>query len=123
MIAIVQPYKKQYMTVIDSLLLANLVLVTAVLNDFLVLSQICAVLPAVGLAIFTCFQLSKKPSLKLYQIVKEKSAPLRLSLQIQRNRHNQGENGPLDEDNEAELQLPDRVVHPEIYEQEEETAY
>ena len=124
MIAIVQPYKKQYMTVIDSLLLANYsVIVTASNNDFLVLSQICSVLPAVGLAIFICFRLSKKPSLKLYQIVKEKSAPLRLLLQIQRNRHNQGENGPQDENNEAELQLPDRVVHPEIYEQQEETAY
>ena len=128
MIAIVQPYKKRYMTVIDSLLLANSALVTAVFNDFLVLSQICAVLPAVGLTIFICFRLLKKPSLKLYQIVKEKSAPLRLSLQIHtnniiRNRHNQGENGPQDENNEAELQLPDRVVHPEIYEQQEETAY
>ena len=128
MIAIVQPYKKQYMTVIDSLLLANLALVTAVSTDFLVLSQICAVLPAVGLAIFICFRLSKIPSLKLYQIVKEKSAPLKLSLQIRinniiRNGHNQGENGPQDENNEAELQLPDRVVHPEIYEQQEETAY
>ena len=129
MIAIVQPYKKRYMTVIDSLLLANSALVTAVINDFLVLSQICAVLPAVGLAIFICFQLSKKPSLKLCQIVKEKSAPLRLSLQIRinkiiRNRHNQGENGPQQgENNEAELQLPDRVVHPEIYEQQEGTAY
>ena len=127
-IAIVQPYKKQYMTVIDSLLLANSALVTAALNDFLVLSQICSVLPAVGLAIFICFRLSKKPSLKLYQIVKEKSAPLRLSLQIRinnltRNQHNQGENRPQDENNEAELQLPDRVVHPEIYEQQEETAY
>ena len=123
MIAIVQPYKKQYMTVIDSLLLANLALVTALLNDFLVLSQICAVLPAVGLTIFISFRLLKKPYIKLYQIVKEKSAPLRLLLQIQRNRHNQGENGPQDENNEAELQLPDRVVHPEIYEQQEETAY
>ena len=127
MIAIVQPYKKQYMTVIDSLLLANFALVTAMFTDFLVLSQICAVLPVVGLAIFICFRLSKKPSIKLYQIVKEKSAPLKLSLQIRinnttRNRHNQGENGPQDENNEAELQLPDRVVHPEIYEQEE-TAY
>ena len=128
MIAIVQPYKKQYMTVIDSLLLANSALVTAVFNDFLVLSQICSAIPAVGLAIFICFRLSKKPSLKLYQIVKEKSALLRLSLQIYtnniiRNRQNQGENGPQDENNEAELQLPDRVVHPEIYEQQEETAY
>ena len=126
-IAIVQPYKKRYMTVIVSLLLANLALMIAALNDFLVLSQICAVLPAVGLAIFICFRLSKKPSLKLYQIVKEKSALLRLSLQIHpnniRNRHNQGENGPQDENNEAELQLPDRVVHPDIYEQQEETAY
>ena len=128
MIAIVQPYKKQYMTVIDSLLLANSALMTAMLNDFLVLSQICSVLPAVGLAIFICFRLSKKPSIKLYQIVKEKSAPLRLSLQIRinniiGNRQNQGENGPQDENNEAELQLPDRVVHPEIYEQQEKTAY
>ena len=128
MIAIVQPYKKRYMTVIDSLLLANLALMIAALNDFLVLSQICAVLPAVGLAIFICFRLLKKPYTKLYQIVKEKSAPFRLSLQIHinkiiRNRQNQGENGPQDENNEAELQLPDRVVHPEIYEQQEETAY
>ena len=128
MIAIVQPYKKRYMTVIDSLLLANSALVTALLNDFLVLSQICAVLPAVGLTIFICFQLSKKPSLKLYQIVKEKSAPLRLSLQIHtnniiRNRHNQGEKAPENENNEAELQLPDRVIHPEIYEQKKEAAY
>ena len=127
-IALVQPYKKQYMTVIDSLLLANSALVTAALNDFLVLSQICAVFPAVGLAIFICFQLSKKPSIKLYQIIKVKSAPLKLLLQIHtnniiRNRHNQGENGPQNENNEAELQLPDRVVHPEIYEQQEETAY
>ena len=127
MIAIVQPYKKQYMTVIDSLLLANLALASAVSNDFLVLSQICAVLPAVGLAIFICFRLLKKPSIKLCQIVKEKSAPVRLLLQIRinnitRNQHNQGENRPLDENNEAELQLPDRVVHPEIYELEE-TAY
>ena len=128
MTAIVQPYKKRYMTVIDSLLLANSALVTVVLNDFLVLSQICAVLPAVGLAIFIYYRLLKKPSIKLYQIIKEKSAPLRLSLQIHinntiRNRHNQGENGPQDENNEAELQLPDRVIHPEIYEQLEETAY
>ena len=128
MIAIVQPYKKKYMTVIDSLLLANSALVTVVFKDFLVFSQICAVLPALGMAIFICFRLSKKPSLKLYQIVKEKSAPLKLSLQIRinsitRNQHTQGENGPQDENNEAELQLPDRVVHPEIYEQQEETAY
>ena len=98
--------------------LVNLALVTAVFSDFLFLSQICSVLPAVGLTIFICFRLLKKPSLKLYQIVKEKSAPLRLSLQIHinniiRNRHNQGENGPQDDNNEAELQLPDRVVHPE----------
>ena len=128
MIAIVQPYKKQYMTVIDSLLAANSALVTVVFKDFLVFSQICAVFPAVGLAIFICFRFSKKPSLKMYQIIKEKSAPLRLSLQIRinniiGNRHNQGENGQQGENNEAELQLPDRVVHPEIYEQQEETAY
>ena len=126
MIAIVQPYKKKYMTVTDSLLLANFALMSATINDFLVLSQICAVLPAVGLAIFICFRLLKKPSIKLYLIIKLKSAPLRLSLQIHINniiRHNQGENGQQDENNEAELQLPDRVVHPEIYEQQEETAY
>ena len=125
-IAIVQPYKKQYMTVIDSLILGNLALGTAASNSLSLgfLFNVCAVLPALGLTIFICFRLLKKPSLKLHQAVKDKLARFKLWLHSRmQNRHNQSENGPQVENNEAELQLPDRVVHPEIYEQQEETAY
>ena len=123
-IAIVQPYKKQYMTIIDSLILANLALATAASEKydslyFRILFKICTVLPALGFILFACFRLLKKPSLNLYRTIKENSTRLILSLQIHmKSRHSQKENGSQDE---PELQLPDRVVHPEIYVKDKKT--
>ena len=121
LVAIVQPHKKQHMSVIESLLLANGALLSALsdytyLSSFQTLSKISTTLPGLGLVIFIGFKLLKKPSLKVYPMIAEKMAILNCCTKSQEG------NGQQDVENiEAEIQLPDRVVHPELYEQQQET--
>ena len=136
LVALVQPYKNRYMSVIDSLILANVAFFTAVydrniyaFSSYQILSNISVVLPAIGLILYICFKLVSKPCSNLYRISKEKISSLGVPLCCrQKDRDRQGENVPRPDGHNAtdlELQLPDRVIHPESYEQHEVnyTAY
>ena len=132
LIAIVRPYKKRHMVVIESLILANGAFVLATSanasTSYQIVSQISATFPALGFIIFIFFKISKKPCLKLYPKLTEKMSILTVRQCVNsclKRGHNQEENVQEVEDNEVEIQLPDRVVHPEDYERVEtiNTAY
>ena len=93
LIAIVQPHKKRYMVVTESLIFANGALVAAISvhrsSFYITVSQICATLPAFGFTLFILHKLLKKSFLKLCP---EKTSTVRLWLKRGSN-DNQEENG------------------------------
>ena len=126
-ILIVQPYKERYMTVLESLVLANLAFLAVTWErniyaiDFhRILADFSAVLPILGLTIFVLFKLFGNQRSKLFQTVKAKISSIKLCL-CSCVRNNPGEDsrvesGQRDNTNVAEEgNLPDRMVHPEQY--------
>ena len=125
-ILIVQPYKKRYMTVLESLILANLALTTALrinIADFFASSFLFSMfilsttLPLLGLAIYLGFRLLKKLCLSFL-----KTSPCFESLIHCCFKNNQLESGKQgNTNNDEEPPLPDRMVHPQLYELREDT--
>ena len=128
-ILIVQPYKKRYVTVLESLILANLALLTATQDRNLyaspfhqVLAGFCVILPILGATIYTGFRLFKRPCMELHQRVKTKIPSLQLWLCCCEKNNGHPDEGDQIEDGrqdkvtiDMETQLPDRVVHPTLY--------
>ena len=128
-ILIVQPYKKRYMTVLESLISANLALVTTVyinLTDLLASSFNLAMLglsislPLLGLAIYLGFRLLKKLH-STFKNVSSTSLSFKSLIHccFKNNQLESGEQGNAN--NDEEPPLPDRVVHPQLYELLEDT--
>ena len=126
-IAIIQPYKKKYMSVIDSLILANMALSSAALdrNIYAVLLLqivvgISTLIPVLGLFSFVIYKLLKKLLKPVFVLIKQKLPQVKSRLLLicckghVGDRVRDEEQGATDDDCD-EIQLPDRVVHPELY--------
>ena len=134
-IANIQPYKKTYMSVIDSLILANMALLSAALDRnfyvslfFQIIIRLSTLTPALGLFSFVIYKLFKKPLKRVFIQVKQNLPHIKLCLLVNcckrhtDDRARNEEQGNTDSDHDVELQLPDRIVHPELYTQEEDHA-
>ena len=122
-ILIIQPYKKQYMAIVNSLITANLAILLAscCISMSNILSQIIVaisiILPGLGLLAYICFQLFKNPCSKLLQKVGKKipSFKSRLHCCVRTNlEETQIENRQQQIENDDE-DIPDRVLHPDAY--------
>ena len=134
-IANVQPYKKRYMSVIDSLIFANLALLSATIDRNIyavpylrVIAEILRLIPALGLSSFVVYKILKKPLKFMLTLVKLKLQLVKQSLLAccsgQKDDTVQDEEHGSTENNHDEAQLPDRVVHPELYDgQENQPTY
>ena len=77
-IANIRPYKKKYMSIIDSLILANMALLSAALDRnvyalgfFHIMTGVSALLPALGLLGFVVYKLFKKPLKRVFVKIKQ----------------------------------------------------
>ena len=126
MILIVQPYKKRYMAVIDALILANLATVSTALDKdtyafpfYRAITIIVITFPLLGLVGYVVYILFNNPFRKALQTMKgrlqfHKSFNLLHCCNRKRdNREEDVQKGNLD--GNGNLELPHRVVHPEIY--------
>ena len=121
LIAILQPYKKSYMNTIDSLILANMALITILLDKYsgqdnsnvfgtiyLVIGSILTTLPMLGMIGFVTYKIIKKClGKKTLPCTKRALCCLRsegiADVQVDQQR------------NSDDLELPDRFVHPDEY--------
>ena len=84
MILVAQPHKKRYMTVIESLVLANFAFLTATYNRNIyashfhqILAGVIVILPILGVSIYVCYTLLRNPCLKLLQTLQTKHPSLK----------------------------------------------
>ena len=129
-IANIQPYKKKYMSVIDSLILANMAFLCFAVDrnihstmpffETVVTVGTSALIPALGLFSLVLYKLLKKPLKPVFASIKQKLLQVKSRLLlICCNSHNSDrardeEQGSTNNDCD-EIQLPDRIVHPEVY--------
>ena len=121
-IALVRPYKKAYMNVIDTLIVANLALLSLIAEKhfsednnslltflYLIIVSIFTLLPLLGLSGFIAYRILKwiKSKLDLLRtkkhIIKHQSSIARQDQQYDTNV------------NDQEQELPDRILHPQQY--------
>ena len=132
-IANIHPYKKKYMSIIDSLILANAALLSAILDRnlyasrfFQIIIGVSALLPAIGLLGFVVYKLFKKPLKRVFVKIKEKLPQVKLrwcccsGYKDDGVRDDQEEQGNPINGYDDDIQLPDRIVHPELYTPEED---
>ena len=120
------------MSIIDSLILANLALLSAALDRngygsrfFQVIVGVSALLPAIGLLGFVVYKLFKKPLKRAFVKIKEKLPQVKLRWCCSGRkddgvRDDQEEQGNPVNGHDDDIQLPDRIVHPEAYTLEED---
>ena len=129
-IAIVQPYKKKYMSVIDTFILANIAFLSTALDKnihalpfFRYISVISAIIPALGLFSYIVYRvIFEKPLKKAILLLKQKLPQLKskiLPVCINRRRDGGAQAGNVEQGNayhnEINDQLPDRIVRPQLY--------
>ena len=126
-IAIVQPYRKKYMSVIDALILANMTFLYTTLDRniyvlpfFRYISGISAMIPALGLFSYVVYRvIFKRPLKKVILLIKQKLPQLKSKiLSVRINRRSQAQAGNVEHGlstYETNDQLPDRVVCPQLY--------
>ena len=131
-IANIRPYKKKYMSIIDSLILANMALLSAALDRntyasrfFQIIIGVLVLLPALGLLGFVVYKLFKNPLKRVFIKIKEKLPQVKLRWCCSGRkddgvRDDQEEQGNADNGHDDDVQLPDRIVHPELYILEED---
>ena len=139
-IALVRPYKKTYMNIIDSLILGFMALIDLMLISYYnpdssdLLTLFCALvgsifssLPLLALAGFIPYKILKGPVKKL---MKKINTPFCTRLKCCKNIHSHREPEAVDEgsvqqenvDGGNNLELPDRVLYPEHYEEMQEVC-
>ena len=115
------------MSVIDSLIFANAALLSAARDRNLFIfpyiryiAAILRLLPALGLFSFVAYQLLKKPlNVFFSELMKQKLLLVNYSLLV----ICKGEDVHVEEGNTCdETQLPDRIMHPELYDAQEDQA-
>ncbi len=123
LIALVRPYKRNYMNIVDALILGNLVLINLMLNYgyhieptsrhpiFLMVLCIFISLPLLGLIGFTCYKILKWLPIKRNLKWRRKSVVNVVSKEI-------SQLASL-EDGNSNRELPDRVLHPQQYNSED----
>ena len=129
-VANVQPHKKKYMSVIDSLIFANSALLSIMLDRSLYASTFLRVvmrtsilIPMLGLFSFIAYRLLKK-QLKIVmgrieqKLLQTKAQLLVICCNGRKNDARDEEQGNTARNDHDEGQLPDRIVHPELYTQE-----
>ena len=131
-IANIRPYKKKYMSIIDSLILANMALLSAAIDRnkyasrfFQVIIGVSVLLPALGLFSFVIFKRFKKPLKRVFVKIKERFPQVKLRWCCSEHkddgvRNDQEEQGNPVNGHDDDIQLPDRIVHPEAYTLEED---
>ena len=118
------------MTVLESLILANLALIAALhinipdlfASSFnLAMSLLSNTLPLIGLAIYFGFRLIKKLPSSYFQKIRSVTPSYKslISCCFKNNQLENREQGNVN--NDEEPPLPDRVVHPQLYELREDT--
>ena len=131
-IATVRPYKEEYMSIVDSLILANVALVTTGIDrniyasrPFQVLYEVIAILPAFGLIMFICVRLLRKSIkfTKADRIFKENITSWFCRWQEARESQEVQQDGGSNSTTNLELQLPDRVENPNNYEETNYATY
>ena len=133
LIAYIQPYKKKYMSILDSIILANMALIIAALDRniyasrfFQIVTVILLLLPAIGMLSFVVYKLFNKPLKEVFIKIKQKLLQVKLQWCCSGRKDNgvrDEEQGNIDDGPDAEIQLPDRIVHPELYVEEEQPTY
>ena len=109
-IASIRPYKKKYMSIIDSLILANMALLSAALDRnvytlgfFHIITGVSALLPALGLLGFVVYKLFKKPLKRAFVKIKGRCCCGRKNDGVRDEEQGNAENG---RDDEVQLLLP-----------------
>ena len=133
----VKPYKKAYMNVIDTLIMLNLSLISAMFSLYhtsskfpnsvplsptfiLWIINIGGVIPFVGLVIYIVVKIvrrSKRSS--LWNKIKEFCT----GIMIRRSKQDLGSSGNQRPANYDDNELPDRFLHPENYDNTRHTQY
>ena len=127
LIAIVQPYKKSFMNTIDSLILANLALLSMLLDKYrgrdngnifdtmyIVVGSFMATVPMVVMIGFMSYKIIKKLVKWMPSSIKQKI----YCLKIKKNDDEEARQERNNSDSRDNFELPDRILHPEVYEEE-----
>ena len=93
---------------------------------FQIIIGVLVLLPALGLLSFVVYKLFKKPLQRAFVKIKEKLPQVKLQWCCSGRkddgvRDDQEEQGNADNGRDDDVQLPDRIVHPELYTQEDQT--
>ena len=125
MIALIRPYKKAYMTTIDSLILANMALITILLDKYsvqesssfistlyLLIGSILTTLPMLGITGFIIYKIFKK--------LMKKTPPFVQNLSCCFNKKRTNDIETSHQNGRDEYELPDRMLHPDMYEEDSE---
>ena len=126
LILIVQPYKKRYMSILDALILANLAIVSTALDHdiysfpfYLAITIIFTTFPLLGLVGYVVYILFNDPLRKALQTMKgrlQSHKSFNLLHCCNRKMDNREEDVQQENlDGNGNLELPHRVVHPELY--------
>jgi hypothetical protein len=127
MIAIIQPYKKSFMNTIDSLILANMALISILLDKYsgqdngnifgtiyLFVGSFVATVPMVVMIGFVSYKLIKKLVKWMPSAIKQKV----YCLKLKRKRYIEIDQPEDSSESNDDFGLPDRILHPEEYEEE-----
>ena len=127
-IANVQPYQKRYMSIIDSLIFANLAILSAAIDrninafpSFRHIAEVLRLLPALGLFSFVIYKLLKKSIKLVLSPVKQKLQQVKQLLLTCCNGHIR-DDGAQDEEQEnisylIELYILNSMMHKKISQQ------
>ena len=130
LIAIVQPYKKAFMNTIDSLIVANMVLITMLLDKYIdqdsanvfgaiyfIIGSILTTLPMLGMIGFISYKIIKKLTQRMPPHIKNKLCCLQVKKKDEIEAYQQ-----RNSDSRDDFELPDRILHPEEYEEEQTSS-
>ena len=127
--AIIQPYKKSFMNTIDSLILANMALISILLDKYsgqdsgnifgtiyLFIGSFVATIPMVVMIGFISYKIIKKLMKLMPSSVKQKICCLTKKIKVKDDV--EADQQRNNSENRDDYELPDRILHPEEYEEE-----
>ena len=117
MIALVRPYKKTYMNVVDTLLMANLALLALMADKLYVEDSnfFSALLYAITISIFGILPLLSLTGFIAYRILRRIKNELDLFRTKMERKEQSSETTIAQQDLSDDPELPDRVLHPQQY--------
>ena len=123
-IALVRPYKKRYMNIIDTLIMANLALLSLTVDRYYQEdSSTLSLLYTITICIFSCLPLLSLIGFIVYKILKRFKREFFHTKKRNVNHQNLISNESTavtafdheDPNNDSDSELPDRVLHPKLY--------